>query len=90
MIKSNKLEKFSECVCMDLFENLRAFEFDLIFFNPPYVAGNVDDTSDMIDKAWNGGINGSETIIRFIKSVDKYISSGGFVYLVLKIEIIIN
>ncbi|XP_953216.1 methylase-like protein, putative [Theileria annulata] len=84
MIKSNKLESFSECVCMDLFNNLRPVEFDFIFFNPPYVVGTDDDTSDMIDKAWNGGINGSETIIRFINSVDKYISSGGFVYLLVE------
>eukprot|EP00375_Theileria_parva_P001529 XP_764201.1 DNA-methyltransferase [Theileria parva strain Muguga] len=84
MIMSNKVNNYSECICMDLFNNLTNFKFDIILFNPPYVVGDLEGSIDMIDRAWNGGINGSETIVKFINSVSGYISAGGYVYLVRK------
>lgn len=65
----------------DLFENING-NFDIIFFNPPYVPINwmlknhkEFFTNTIIDLTWNGGIDGLEVIKKFIRHVKNYTDS---------------
>jgi release factor glutamine methyltransferase len=67
----------------NLFEPVRNEKFDLILFNTPYLPSSPDETIDEeLDAAWNGGIDGRETIDKFIQNVKKHLNPGGKVQLV--------
>jgi release factor glutamine methyltransferase len=67
----------------DLFEPLKDEKFDLILFNTPYLPSSEDEKiDDELDTAWDGGIDGRETIDRFIAGVKAYLKPGGKVQMV--------
>lgn len=50
--------------------------FDLIIFNPPYLAGDDLITSEnrqAIDSAWEGGSQGSEFTVQFLDQVPRFL-----------------
>ncbi|UVC50162.1 peptide chain release factor N(5)-glutamine methyltransferase [Theileria orientalis] len=84
MLQFNGLKSYCDSICMDMFYNINRVKFDMIIFNPPYVPGTTEDDSDVIDMAWNGGKDGSETIKRFIGNIDNYLDKDGCAYLLLE------
>lgn len=60
----------------DLFKNILG-KFDIITFNPPYVPGKIGDIT--ID----GGKQGREIIDRFIKQAKDYLTSNGYILLLV-------
>jgi release factor glutamine methyltransferase len=67
----------------DLFEPINKEKFDLILFNTPYLPSDELDTEDdLLNKAWDGGIDGRDTIDRFLNEVKKHLTPKGKVQLV--------
>ena len=75
----------------DLFSNVKG-KFDLIMFNPPYLALEVDycgiklkgkDLRYVNDKAIVGGKYGYETLERFFKEIRKFLNKNGKVLIVV-------
>jgi release factor glutamine methyltransferase len=62
----------------DLFQNVSE-KFDLILFNPPYLAVSEEDA---LGKAWSGGECGVEVIRRFLGEAARYLNPGGRIQLV--------
>ncbi|NYZ79684.1 methyltransferase [Candidatus Micrarchaeota archaeon] len=58
----------------DLFEKVRG-KFDLIVFNPPYVACECERLEG--EEAWAGGKDGRELIDRFLKEFKKHLTKNG-------------
>ncbi len=65
----------------DLFSNVKT-KFDLIVFNPPYLPEDEreDSESSLIT---SGGKKGDEIILRFLKSVKKYMNKDGIILIVI-------
>ncbi len=63
----------------DLMAGLRG-PFDIVAFNPPYLEG---PPSDPIDRAWQGGNEGSEVAVRFLRDLPRVLAPGGRAYLLL-------
>jgi release factor glutamine methyltransferase len=66
----------------DLFCNLNR-RFDLIIFNPPYLPSDTNVPRDWLTQAWDGGAEGREVIMRFLKQVESYLTSRGRVLIML-------
>jgi len=66
----------------DLFSRVEG-RFDLIVFNPPYVA---DDVTDDISRSWAGGPTGTETLARFLHDAPSRLSGSGRIVVVLSTE----
>ncbi len=66
----------------DLFSNVRD-RFDLILFNPPYLA--VDEEGDL-EKAWSGGELGVEILSRFLSEAPPFLSRNGSILLLVSSE----
>ncbi|HIH01579.1 TPA: methyltransferase [Thermoplasmata archaeon] len=65
----------------DLFENVEGI-FDVIAFNPPYLA--VEDTSTAwIETSWSGGMDGTEVSAVFLEEARKRLAPGGRIYMIL-------
>jgi len=60
----------------NLFEKIKG-EFDVIFFNPPYLPKNKFDSK----KDTTGGKKGSETINKFLKQAKKHLNKNGKIFL---------
>jgi methylase of polypeptide subunit release factors len=60
----------------DLFEPVKNFVYDLILFNPPYIAKTPSSPGG---HSFNGGEN-LETIERFFKEAKNHLSSTGIIY----------
>jgi release factor glutamine methyltransferase len=71
-----------EAIRGDLFADLDS-RFDLIIFNPPYLPGRSDTSSDWQTKAWDGGPSGREVTAQFLSQVGKYLTQKGRVLLVI-------
>ncbi|SBS87906.1 methyltransferase-like protein, putative [Plasmodium ovale] len=75
-----------EIINADLFNNIRKCgQFDLIIFNPPYVAteqGEMNRTD--IVASYAGGEHGREVILKFLLSVYDYVSDNGVIYILLE------
>ena len=70
-------EKGIEVVRADLFSGIKG-KFDLILFNPPYLPTTAKEiTPQWINYALDGGINGRETIDRFLKALSDHLRPGG-------------
>ncbi len=54
--------------------------FDAIAFNPPYLEGPARDE---LDRAWQGGPQGSDVSLRFLADLDRVLSPQGRAYLLL-------
>ena len=65
----------------DLYDGLEEKKFDCILSNPPYVPApqNIN-----VPICGDGGENGFEIVDRIIKGYDKYLSKGGYAYMVLE------
>ena len=61
----------------DLFERVEEV-YDNIVFNPPYLpTAPEEETSGILDIAWNGGKNGRKVIDRFLKEFPEHLSGKG-------------
>jgi len=65
-----------KCLQSDLFSKVKG-EFDTIIFNPPYLPQELPER----DVALEGGKKGYETIVRFLKSVNAFLSADGVILL---------
>lgn len=67
----------------DLFEPVEGEKFDLILFNTPYLPTSEDEKLDEeLNAAFDGGLEGRDTIDRFIEEVKEYLNDEGRVQLV--------
>ena len=75
---ANSLESKVEVRLGNLFEPLKPGKekFDLIIFNPPYLPGNLKDSS-IAEKAWIGGRGGREILDRFLNDAGKWLKPKG-------------
>lgn len=64
----------------DLFRGLRG-AFDVIAFNPPYLVERI--SGDWTDRAWQGGPEGDEVILRFLRDAAAFLAPGGRAYLLV-------
>ncbi|CAG8510826.1 20926_t:CDS:2 [Racocetra persica] len=58
---------------------------DILCFNPPYVVTSSEDvkSSNFIERAWAGGIDGREVIDKMLPLVNDLLSSNGVFYLLV-------
>ncbi len=63
----------------DLMSSVRG-PFDLIAFNPPYLAGSGDDH---LERSWHGGPTGSEVAIRFLEDLPRILAPRRRAYICL-------
>lgn len=67
----------------NLFEPVESQKFDLILFNTPYLPTEEDEKlEEDINKAFDGGLDGRDTIDAFISEVKNYLNKGGRVQMV--------
>ena len=67
----------------DMFEPVDG-KFDVIVFNPPYLPTAPEDLTDSpLDKALDGGPDGTDVTIRFLEQVDQYLTHQGRAYIVV-------
>ncbi len=67
----------------NLFEPVKDEKFDLILFNTPYLPTEEDEKlDDELNAAFDGGLEGRETIDKFLEEVKDYLKEGGRVQLV--------
>jgi release factor glutamine methyltransferase len=71
-----------ELIRTDLFRGLKPKipenRFDLILFNPPYLPTSWDEkVPGWLNYAFDGGVSGRETLIRFLEEVRDYLKPGG-------------
>lgn len=69
-----------DVVRTDLFAGLRG-PFDAIAFNPPYLPRAPQD--GWLDRAWSGGADGNQVILRFLDAARDHLAPGGRIYLLL-------
>lgn len=71
-----------EVIRTDLFKGLKSRDpethFDLILFNPPYLPTSKEEkVPGWLNYAFDGGINGRETLDRFLNEVKDYLKPRG-------------
>lgn len=64
----------------DLFRGLRG-TFDVIAFNPPYLAEPVG--GDWVARTWQGGPAGDELILRFLRKAPEHLADEGRIYVIV-------
>jgi release factor glutamine methyltransferase len=64
----------------DLLRGLRG-TFDVIAFNPPYLAERIDGAWET--RAWQGGATGEDVILRFLDELPGHLADGGRCYVTL-------
>jgi len=66
-----------EVIRADLFRGIKG-KFDLILFNAPYLPTRPEErTGQWIDYALDGGVNGRQTVDRFIEDLAEHLRPGG-------------
>lgn len=70
-----------EVVESDLFRNVKGL-YDVITFNPPYLP-EEGAPSTWMERAWSGGADGSEVVVRFLEDAWKFLLPGGRIYIIL-------
>lgn len=71
----------------DLFSNIPSHQaFDLIFFNPPYVPTTIGKRLKLDqrfstdgDQVWDGGLDGTEVLVRFLNDARKFLAKDGMI-----------
>ncbi|MBD3389272.1 MAG: methyltransferase [Candidatus Altiarchaeales archaeon] len=76
--ESNDIDN-ADFMVSNLFSNVEG-RFDLIIFNPPYLA--AEDAGEL-GKAWSGGTTGVEVINRFIEEAGEYLTPEGRIMLLV-------
>jgi release factor glutamine methyltransferase len=67
----------------DMFEPVEG-RFDVIIFNPPYLPTAPEDlTHSPLDRALDGGPDGTDVTIRFLEQLDQYLTDEGRAYIVV-------
>lgn len=67
----------------DLFEPIEGEKFDLILFNTPYLPTDEDEKIDSeLNEAFDGGLEGRDTIDRFLEEVKNHLKENGRIQLV--------
>ena len=67
----------------NLFEKINN-KFDVIVFNPPYLPTSKNERmDDEINSAWDGGEEGSQVVLEFLKNFRKYLKKNGRCYLLV-------
>ena len=67
----------------DLFDPVEG-TYDVIIFNPPYLPTNPEDlTHSPLDKALDGGHDGTKVTVKFLKQLPEYLAPEGRAYLVV-------
>ncbi len=67
----------------DLFNRIKG-RYDLILFNPPYLPTDAETSvPGVINMAFDGGRDGADTIVRFLKRLSNHLKPSGKAYLVL-------
>jgi release factor glutamine methyltransferase len=79
-LRRNGLE--GEAVLTDLFHEIDE-RFDLIVFNPPYLAAEEEG---MLEAAWAGGKEGLDVIAPFLNQAPDHLNDGGRIVLLLSSE----
>ena len=81
--KLNGVERKMNILRGDVFQPITEDkQFDLILFNTPYLPSEEEGQKTWIEKAWAGGLDGRETIDRFLSDVPKYLEVDGRILLV--------
>ncbi len=75
--RKNVVNKKITCLRSDLFTNIPQQQFDTIIFNPPYLPQDLPER----DVALEGGRQGHETVVRFLKCVNSFLRTKGQVLL---------
>lgn len=58
--------------------------YDVIIFNPPYLPTAPEDLTDSpLDKALDGGPDGTDVTIRFLEQLQEYLADEGRAYIVI-------
>lgn len=70
-----------EVVRSDLFEKVRG-DFDVIAFNPPYLAVE-ETTTSWIERSWSGGQDGADVAGPFLEEASKHLAPNGRIYMIL-------
>ena len=70
-----------EIIQGDLFEEVSGY-FDVIAFNPPYLAGE-DRTSSWIERSWSGGLDGTDVAGPFLERASGHLTPDGRIYMIL-------
>ena len=68
-----------EVVLTNLLAGIRG-PFDVVACNPPYLPGRPMDD---LDRAWQGGLQGSDVSMQFLDDLDRVLSPSGRAYLLL-------
>lgn len=71
-----------EIIKSNLFEGLNDKKFDVIYVNPPYLPGHVNN-SDFMDIATIGGEKGNEIIIKLIEQIKDHMKENGEAFMVI-------
>jgi release factor glutamine methyltransferase len=67
----------------DMFEPASG-RYDVIIFNPPYLPTAPDDLTDSpLDKALDGGPDGTAVTVRFLEQLHQYLADEGRAYIVV-------
>jgi release factor glutamine methyltransferase len=67
----------------DMFDPVEG-RFDVIIFNPPYLPTAKEDLTDSpLDKALDGGLDGTDITLRFLSRLNDYLSDHGRAYFVV-------
>lgn len=70
-----------EAVESDLFAKVEGL-YDVITFNPPYLPEEGGPSSWM-ERAWSGGADGSDVVVRFLEDAWRFLAPGGRIYIIL-------
>ena len=79
-LQRNRLQ--GEVVDSDLFANVGG-SFDLLVFNPPYLAA---EDEGILEKAWAGGATGLDVLAPFLEGVEEHLLPEGRILLLLSSE----
>jgi release factor glutamine methyltransferase len=67
----------------DMFDPVEG-RFDVIVFNPPYLPTAPEDRTDSpLDKALDGGPDGTEVTVRFLEQLSRFLAADGRAYIVV-------
>lgn len=85
--KLNHLENYCIFFTGNLFTPINTTErFDLIFFNPPYLAAEPEvinaKNRKPIDATWEGGINGDECTLEFLTQASLHLAKNGMIFFI--------
>ncbi len=66
----------------NLFEKVRG-KYDLIVFNPPYVPTEKNEKKDLLSLSWDGGVDGSAVIRKFLSKFKGFLAGNGKCFLLV-------